>query len=504
MKRYAFLLFVLLTAATNASAGSTSLSMWSDAGDYIGDGQPHRYASSDGTFTARRNFDNGVSISFNTPMFTHWWHLDFSAPQDQLLIPGVYSGAVRYPFQPPDIAGLSVSGDGRGCNTLTGNFEVLEVTYGTGDEVVAFRATFEQHCEGAAPALRGEIRFNATVPIELTAPTDVAVIEGSNLSFQVTAVAIGGSVVLSGIDVPPRASFVDNGNNTGTFNWTPAAGQAGQYVIGFSAANAGGATETVFTRITVRAPPPDNDDFNDATAITLLPFATTQNTAAATVAFDDPFCNGPSATVWFAYTAPARLRIEANTFGSSYDTALSVYTGARGSLMPVACNDNADGTAQSRVVFDASPGVTYFFMVSAFAFGSGGPLSFNVLEGPPPLSISTNVFRFGHVSLTTGVAEVTGSVSCSQGTFVHISGQLRQQHGGSALIGFFFASQYCDGSGEWHATVFVAPTLFHGRAAALFTGGPATVTATAFAFNPETGENVQQNFVARIVLRGSQ
>lgn len=80
------------------------------------------------------------------------------------MTPGVYENATRFPFQGPTNAGLSVSGQGLGCNTLTGRFEVLEVVYGPGGEVNSFAADFEQHCEGATPALFGSIRFN-TGPI---------------------------------------------------------------------------------------------------------------------------------------------------------------------------------------------------------------------------------------------------------------------------------------------------------------------------------------------------
>ena len=61
------------------------------------------------------------------------------------------------------------------------------------------------------------------------------------------------------------------------------------------------------------------------------------------------------------------MAIEANTFGSNYDTTLSVYTGSRGSLMQLACNDDS-GSLQSRIRFDAVAGTTYYFMVSSFSF----------------------------------------------------------------------------------------------------------------------------------------
>jgi hypothetical protein len=47
------------------------------------------------------------------------------------------------------------------------------------------------------------------------------------------------------------------------------------------------------------------------------------------------------------------MGIEANTFGSDYDTTLSVYTGSRGALTQIACNDDAD-LLQSLVRFNAT------------------------------------------------------------------------------------------------------------------------------------------------------
>jgi hypothetical protein len=50
-----------------------------------------------------------------------------------------------------------VSGEGRGCNELTGSFTVTQAVYGGSDSsyLQDFEATFEQHCEGAEPAMPG-------------------------------------------------------------------------------------------------------------------------------------------------------------------------------------------------------------------------------------------------------------------------------------------------------------------------------------------------------------
>jgi hypothetical protein len=59
--------------------------------------------------------------------------------------------------------GLEISGAGRGCNTLTGMFEVHQTEYsGTGDSIKRFAADFEQHCDGKSAALRGSINLTAS------------------------------------------------------------------------------------------------------------------------------------------------------------------------------------------------------------------------------------------------------------------------------------------------------------------------------------------------------
>ncbi len=54
-------------------------------------------------------------------------------------------------------------------------------------------------------------------------------------------------------------------------------------------------------------------------------------------------------TVWYRYTAPSAQPLIIDTMGSDYDTVLVVWTGSRGSLTSVACNDDFGGTLQSTV-----------------------------------------------------------------------------------------------------------------------------------------------------------
>ncbi len=89
-----------------------------------------------------------------------WWDLYFDASklQSTTLQAQVYENAQRWPFQAVGHPGLDVSGDGKGCNEVTGRFQIEELTM-NGSTLQSFTATFEHHCEGGAPALRGCVHF---------------------------------------------------------------------------------------------------------------------------------------------------------------------------------------------------------------------------------------------------------------------------------------------------------------------------------------------------------
>lgn len=155
-----FVLVLSLMWPAALRAQTTLLILDSQPGDYIGGGTKQTFTLADGGFTARQNFDGGVSVSFIAPEYAHWWSLDFAAAGDAPLTPGLYDAATRFPFQDPGEPGFDVGGDGRGCNTLTGRFEVVEVKFGPAETVLSFAANFEQHCEG--PHRRSSERYSST------------------------------------------------------------------------------------------------------------------------------------------------------------------------------------------------------------------------------------------------------------------------------------------------------------------------------------------------------
>jgi len=153
-------LAVLLAPA--AWAAESSLTLISEPGDFIGQGRETYYAAGDGVFSAGLYFyphKNAVEVDFRTPSFDHYFYLYFSAgPHD--LAPGLYDGATTWPGHNGG-PGFMIFGDGRGCGTYTGKFLIKEFTTDAANNVTSFWATFEQHCEGGAPALRGDVRFQA-------------------------------------------------------------------------------------------------------------------------------------------------------------------------------------------------------------------------------------------------------------------------------------------------------------------------------------------------------
>jgi hypothetical protein len=86
----------------------------------------------------------------------------------------------------------------------------------------------------------------------VTAPDTRTVNEGDALSFNVSASDVNGDhVTLSATGVPSGATFNDNGDNTGTFSWTPGSTQSGTYVVTFAGDDGHGGTATDATTITV-------------------------------------------------------------------------------------------------------------------------------------------------------------------------------------------------------------------------------------------------------------
>jgi hypothetical protein len=150
----------------------TGYCLVSESGDYIGGGESSEAAGEDsvqiGSFSGGAHLELQLQNSSNGDDYS----ADFEPPQGEELMPGLYEPATRYPFQLESVAGLSIHGNGRGCNQLTGKFAVEEIERDPMVGLVRASITFEQHCEGGTPALHGVINFQASCTPDRTPTPD--------------------------------------------------------------------------------------------------------------------------------------------------------------------------------------------------------------------------------------------------------------------------------------------------------------------------------------------
>jgi hypothetical protein len=223
---------------------------------------------------------------------------------------------------------------------------------------------------------------------------------------------------------------------------------------------------------------PSNDTFANATVISSLPFSDTLDTTQATTDSDDAevlaACGQSvpvAATVWYAVTPSADQIVAIDTSGSTYTAGVGVVTGAPGGFSAVSCFIGSGS-------FSAVAGETYYVDVADISGGTGGTLNVAITApAPTPPELQLSVDGVGQFDPRTGVATVTGTVTCTAGASGQVFVSLSQQVGRIATIaGFGFAVFSCDGTEQpWSASV----QPFSGE----FKGGHANVVADAFVCN---------------------
>jgi len=156
----------VMTSVVLWSVVPTFFSFASDPGDFIGAAGVRRFVAPSTRFTASCE-RNHIAIRIEDPQ-REFWFADFSAPPNTPLRVGTYV-AERWPFARG--AGMDISGAGRGCNVLSGQFNVREADYAANGTVRRFWASFEQHCGNGSPALVGDVRVTNVPAISSSAIT---------------------------------------------------------------------------------------------------------------------------------------------------------------------------------------------------------------------------------------------------------------------------------------------------------------------------------------------
>ncbi|GAB4523362.1 MAG: hypothetical protein OHK0046_36960 [Anaerolineae bacterium] len=148
---------------------------------------------------------------------------------------------------------------------------------------------------------------------------------------------------------------------------------------------------------TERPPSNNPDDFEGARVIDAVPYQNEMTTAQATASPDDPdpTCYQPpvlvgervNRSVWYRYTAAEDRDLTFATAGTDYATILSIWTGEKGNLTMVACNEDVEGfptynDVTSIIHMRVKAGTTYHIMVSAGALlgQTGSSLKFSVTD----------------------------------------------------------------------------------------------------------------------------
>jgi len=162
-----------LAGSLQQAQAATLLSFLSSPYSFVGGGETVS-AGPDNGFDIGVQGDPFTMLRFNVAEpwtsegLSRYWNLELAAPQGASLAVGFYANATRWPFQETTAPGLTFSGNYRGNNRLTGSFNVLESTI-TDDGTFSFAVDFLQYDEESTNAwIKGAIRYNSEVPINLT------------------------------------------------------------------------------------------------------------------------------------------------------------------------------------------------------------------------------------------------------------------------------------------------------------------------------------------------
>jgi len=137
----------------------------SPPGEYVGQGETVRIEAEPEQWQRGGTGSTGAGVA-HLYFGVAGWTLDVAAPEGQVLGERGYPNATRYPFQSPGEPGLDFSGDGRGCNSLTGSFTIRDLVLENGSTIARVHLTFTQLCEGFEPGLTGEVQLFGLSKVE--------------------------------------------------------------------------------------------------------------------------------------------------------------------------------------------------------------------------------------------------------------------------------------------------------------------------------------------------
>ena len=203
VRRVALALLAMLAVAVAfpAQAGAASSSfvvMFSDPGDWIGGGGQRLFDAANARITLSGSAGYAeIGVSGGTA--GDYYTLDFAAPSGQTLARASTSARSVRRSARRDGPGIDIYGSGRGCNEISGLFEVLDIGVDGSGNVTRLWLVYEQHCVGWRPALFGEVRVGEP------ASTDPALVAPRTVRWPATDAGRASTVVpvtLHALDAP--------------------------------------------------------------------------------------------------------------------------------------------------------------------------------------------------------------------------------------------------------------------------------------------------------------
>ena len=125
-----------------------------ERGEWVSDGEDYRFDTADCGFLIDTWAPEEVSLTFCAPGGD--WSVSLAVPHGQRFERRTYREVVRYPFHEGNESAFTLTGDGRGCNEIAGEFAVESVQY-DGDEPTGLVVSFVQVCDGDDVALSGTL-----------------------------------------------------------------------------------------------------------------------------------------------------------------------------------------------------------------------------------------------------------------------------------------------------------------------------------------------------------
>lgn len=135
-----------------------SLAISGDPDDYVSGGQSYAYSSATGAEIDLFGSTAEYYIELRAAN-GDIWYVNFDPPTGQTLAPGTYQDTNEV-----DGARLSVTRPGYNCAELTGSFTITNLVAGPSNYLQTLDVVFEQHCDGATAALRGEFHVQNPPP----------------------------------------------------------------------------------------------------------------------------------------------------------------------------------------------------------------------------------------------------------------------------------------------------------------------------------------------------